>query len=343
MYAVVIGLGTPCRTKRGDWMVSLGLVDDSLQVSAEQVQVLGMNIFAKDKIRLPDVKCCGDVLRIHRAKLQWWNDELQIMGQKATSYLVFRKNTNDNDTDLSCVVSSPSRKCSVKKGDETRFPELWNWGQKRIYSHPTVKSDNLWTLADSQYFGTSLTGSTIEDEGRDLSVMVTAIIKGSPDASANGRPIGFLRVWDGTGSTPYDPYPIAESAQNIVLKEGDPPPAAIAKLCEIVAQLRKTRQGDLLTPEAVAGRVANVAIWEEPLWELIQLTLKPGSFLRLRNVQEKELPGGGMKCLNAHSKSHLTPLPDMTYEVVHLIEGECLIRSVFFLQKQNHCLNSCYY
>ena len=45
-------------------------------------------------------------------------------------------------------------------------------------------------------------------------------------------------------------------------------------------------------PKCLCGRVTNVAIWEEPHWDLIREVLRVGSFIRLRNVHEGRLYGG---------------------------------------------------
>ena len=169
VFGVALGFSAPCQTKRGEWMRSIALVDDSFAPSTSTtgsphqpgapppvVPAVALNAFAKDKAALPDVKYCGDVIRIHRTRVQKWKGDIQLMGSRGTSYVVFRKqpseetvdgtNNNTSDNKQDWVVRSPSKKCSVAAHDEARFPQLWDWGQARLYTQPTIKPDRVWSL-----------------------------------------------------------------------------------------------------------------------------------------------------------------------------------------------------
>jgi hypothetical protein len=67
LYAVVVGFGSPSKTKRGDWMVGIALVDETLPLESEQnkmldsVHTININIFAKTLQDLPDIRYAGDV------------------------------------------------------------------------------------------------------------------------------------------------------------------------------------------------------------------------------------------------------------------------------------------
>ncbi len=75
---------------------------------------------------------------------------------------------------------------------------------------------------------------------------------------------------------------------------GDPPEKV---LIEIEKILKEKSPHDFLNicdgieaPLALCGRVMNVKIWEEPLWNLIQgeSFIRVGSFVRLRNIKCKK-------------------------------------------------------
>jgi hypothetical protein len=108
------------------------------------------------------------------------------------------------------------------------------------------------------------------------------------------------------------------------VKHGDPPSEALVEIAKIIKRLRLIRQNDnLIPPKQVTGRVANVAIWEKRQWEFINGFISVGTFIRLRNVTDSKMslvPGHDFRCLHVSVKSSLTPLPNLTYEVVHLLE-----------------------
>lgn len=65
VYASVIAVTPPRITKRGDFMVSATLIDESCYETP-----LTINIFCKTQNLLPELVWMGDVIRIHRAVLQ---------------------------------------------------------------------------------------------------------------------------------------------------------------------------------------------------------------------------------------------------------------------------------
>ena len=306
-------------------MVSLTLVDQSLDdglSSENDFRAVQINIFEKEKDRLPDVQICGDVIRIHRAKIQIYKDTLQLLGLQGTSYMCFRQGSQDDrdqeNSGLS-VILSPSKKCSYRKTDEIHLPRMWLWGQERIASRPTIHQEHASTLSAANPMQNSRDPQNNEGLGeeRDLTLMVTAIID-QVEGTGDTDPVGYLRVWDGTPG-PSDPYPTPESAAKLPLL-GDPPCVAIDRLCSVIERLKSSdKSSDLTLPDSVTGRVANVAIWEASMWSLVKKVLQPGMFLRLRNVKEGNFCH--VPCLNAYKSTHLTPLPDMTYEVLQLIQG----------------------
>jgi hypothetical protein len=151
----------------------------------------------------------------------------------------------------------------------------------------------------------------------DVTLLVCAILEMAPEKRSSATPRGFLRVWDGTGPPTSDPFPddCISNGYN-ASRDGDPPSCVVEKLAGIVQELRRIRQNpNLQEPKALTGRIGNVAIWEEPFWELVQKAVKVGSFIRLRNVHDTRIPNGIRRYLMVFAKSYLTPLPNMTYEV----------------------------
>ena len=72
VMAVVLGFGCPFLTRRGEWMMAVALVDETIPLDHESmddsVQTVNVNIFSKDKSYLPKIRYAGDVLRMHRVR-----------------------------------------------------------------------------------------------------------------------------------------------------------------------------------------------------------------------------------------------------------------------------------
>jgi hypothetical protein len=87
LHGVVIGFSPPAITKRGDWMMGIALVDDTVPLPepglVEFVYTIHINIFTKTKDLLPKILFAGDVLRA--ATVEWriathGNDEKFVRG-----------------------------------------------------------------------------------------------------------------------------------------------------------------------------------------------------------------------------------------------------------------------
>jgi len=331
VYGVVLGFGSASKTRRGDCMVGIALVDDTLALGDDgihdSVYTVNINIFTKALSELPDILYAGDVLRMHRVKLQAWSGQMQLMGQQHSSYVVCRDdNSVAGGANQMIICPTAKAEFTLTTNDERRFAELWKWGQKRLFSHASMKVSQSFKLADMRRQDNWQMETYGEDNTRgDLTVMVAAILP-VPKELINGiSPRGFLRVWDGTGFPASDPMPLATAEANEAVMHGDPPPEAIVCLASIIKRLQTIRPNPTMqTPKAVSGRVANVAIWEDSHWGLIEKAVRVGSFIRLRNVQDSRFPpdgyAGGLRCLMVYAKSYLTPLPDMTYEVLQLVQ-----------------------
>eukprot|EP00977_Amphora_coffeiformis_P027630 scaffold34627_cov159-Amphora_coffeaeformis.AAC.7 len=263
ILAVVLGFGHPSRTKRGDWMVSVTLVDDSLPLETESsttdsLMAVNVNIFVKEEFNLPKLRFAGDVLRLHRVKLQEWNNEIQLLGIRASSYVVCCKEGPE------VTLYPTSTSFTVSEQEKRRFTEMWKWGQYRLCNCPTMKTSVSFKLADVH-------------QNKFCTRHVT---------------------------------------------DGDPPGEALVRLADLVRKISKSQPDKpaLREPHTVTGRVVNVAIWDSTYWDSVEEVIRIGTFVRLRNIQDSKLDNTDVRCLHVHSKSHMTPLPEMTFEVIRLIE-----------------------
>ena len=67
VYGVVQGSSPPRMTKRGDWMISVTIIDESICFTG--IPII-LNIFCKHQHELPKIAYMGDILRVHRAKAE---------------------------------------------------------------------------------------------------------------------------------------------------------------------------------------------------------------------------------------------------------------------------------
>jgi hypothetical protein len=323
VFASVIGFRPPRKTTV-DWMLSVQVVDDSARVDeSTPVTPIQLNFFAHEKEDLPNLWKAGDVLRLQRCKVRLFNHEVQLIGRPGeTSFVVFRRNPVDESWMTLPMVEDGSEgdnSDSITSQDTDRFIELWKWSQRRLLEHPTMKVEYSFTLDEMKHQGDDAITSKASC---DLVAMVTAIIADNmqPLERQGVSPCGFLRIWDGTGHPESDPYPpVANGALN-GSSSPDPPVEVLEKIRLIVSRIKELQpESNLCAPDALTGRIANVAIWERSDWELIEEVVSVGSFIRLRNVNDGPLFGTQFRCLMAGDKSYMTPLPDLNYEGVRCL------------------------
>ena len=65
LFAAVVLVTPPRITRRGDWMITAKIVDDSWATTP-----LVMNIFQKEQRKLPKLVWMGDIICIHRARVE---------------------------------------------------------------------------------------------------------------------------------------------------------------------------------------------------------------------------------------------------------------------------------
>jgi hypothetical protein len=134
---------------------------------------------------------------------QKYNGELQLLGKRASSYVVCRASESNEEWE---IIPTAKESFSIVADDRIRFSELWKWASGRILSHPTMPAAHRFTLADMKCQG----GDSSPTEGesidrRDLTAMVAAIIPIPIERRTGATPMGYLRLWDGTGVSTSDP------------------------------------------------------------------------------------------------------------------------------------------
>jgi hypothetical protein len=90
--------------------------------------------------------------------------------------------------------------------DADRFMDLWKWGQARLANFSTIKQSDQRTL---EQIGLEDDRGMEVDNGAsntmgDFTVMVSDIIPMPESQKSLISPVGFLRVWDGTGPSKSD-------------------------------------------------------------------------------------------------------------------------------------------
>jgi len=334
VYAVVLSSTAPKRTERGDWMVTLHIIDESLPTTTTinptnendgnadnapgaestargtvHVPSITLLVFSHDKAKLPVVRFAGDVIRAHRVVLQEWSNEIQLVGRpRNSSFYVVRprdgKRMVENPTGQGWVESYTAANPSMlDEEDYLRMRDLWLWGQQRFFAHPTINAKERFTIAemgaqeDQQMQAGIPAQKTVTG---DLTAMIAAIIPVPADQLSDMSPRAYLRLWDGTGPPSSDRMPIDSLFSREAVREGDPPSSALTAISEVVASFADTDPDtDVFEPpRSLCGRVVNAVIWEDTQWDLIRDSasgMRAGKFVRLRNVNDGRLTNSGMR------------------------------------------------
>lgn len=326
LYGVVLGFSAAMRTNGGDMMLNVTLLDESSLSSKDGdengLAPISLLIFCRSRSQLPDLRRAGDILRLHRVVVQKYQEEVQLMAQRSTEFTVYRGSINATQFDPAAIFSSSNNSMSV--GDETRFHSLRKWGSFCLANHSTIKGTQLRRLEQVLHQGDARTAAsdTEQDLTGDFTVMVTAILPFPANLKTPMLPCGWLRVWDGTGVSDSDRYPLAALAPS--QPNNDPPSQALTA----ISKIKESRDGrpQMNTPQRLCGRVVNVVIWETSHWDVLTKhnNLKIGDFVRLRNVKEIYLTeffprDVAIRCLHAQCKSWVTPLPADNFEVFDLL------------------------
>ena len=136
--------------------------------------------------------------------IQEWKEDIQLLGRRSSSYVVIRPKNSESDVPVDEWSVTPTAKGDTTFGSEDteRAAALWHWAQSRLASHATLKLSTKLKL--SNLSRQEQCESTEETHG-DLTVMISAILPVPEALKTASTPLGFLRVWDGTGTPTSDP------------------------------------------------------------------------------------------------------------------------------------------
>ena len=355
VYGVALSSSAPKLSKRGDWCLTIHLIDESLpelidsvdnnanRVGANNVEStrntsvpsVTLLIFSRDISRLPIVRHAGDIVRAHRVRIEEWNG-LQLCGGRISSFLVARPRNERHM--LEGVAAQGWVECHsavnpTPLDDEiyARMKDLWRWGQKRIASVPTINSAQQFTISSmggqDSGFQQQVQGLQMPSHQTvcgDLIAMVTAMIPVPAEQISDRTPRAFLRLWDGTGSPSSDPMPVDSLVAMEAIRNGDPPSSAVSSISSIISSFSgegNSIEASLEPPKSLCGRVVNAVIWEPTMWNLLRepgLGLAVGNFVRFRNINDGRL-SSGLRCLMINQYSQVSRLPIQTYEIKSLL------------------------
>jgi hypothetical protein len=135
--------------------------------------------------------------------IQEWNGDVQLLGRRGSSFVVVRPQSSESNAPVDDWSIIPTAKDGTifTAEDTERAAALWHWAQARLALYPTLRSSTKMKLSDLSR--QDQLESTEETYG-DLTVMVSAILPVPEGLKTASTPIGFLRVWDGTGTPTSD-------------------------------------------------------------------------------------------------------------------------------------------
>jgi hypothetical protein len=135
--------------------------------------------------------------------IQEWKGDIQLLGRRSSSYVVIRPKNSESDDLVDDWSIIPTAKSGTNFGteDTERAAALWHWAQSRLASHATLKASTKVKLSN---LSRQDQRESKETHG-DLTVMVSAILPVPEALKTASTPLGFLRVWDGTGTPTSDP------------------------------------------------------------------------------------------------------------------------------------------
>jgi len=140
------------------------------------------NIFRSSPDELPHVSRAGDVVVLQEAGLQEWQGQVQLLGRTTCTITVLSRDRDESDAFYFALDEG-----NFSPEQQEGLVKLWQWGQTRLRTEPTMKRETRFRLCDTQ----------VEEAG-DTTVMVCGMYV--PMAGHyNHMPKGMLRVWDGTG------------------------------------------------------------------------------------------------------------------------------------------------
>ena len=168
MFAVVKYFKPIAQTKGTDFCSVLTIVDESSPVDG-----LKCVIFNRSQDKLPHLRSIGDVICLHRLKIQTYKDDLQAMGRGFTSSICF-----DGKPNSKIVPRTGSHMYTLTEEDHGRIKALREWAKQHPELNPETRARRLCDVGGGDYF--------------DLTCQVVSkSIFASQDYTV-------LSVWDGT-------------------------------------------------------------------------------------------------------------------------------------------------
>ena len=130
------------QTRGTDYCCVLTIVDESSQPTG-----LKCNLFQRNPERLPQIQCVGDIVCIHRLKIQEYNSERQGYGQKFTSSICF-----DGRTTAEVVPRTGSDSYTLTKKEKERVRELREWSATQGELAANARLCKLTDVQSNVYF-----------------------------------------------------------------------------------------------------------------------------------------------------------------------------------------------
>ncbi|XP_041458682.1 protection of telomeres protein 1-like [Lytechinus variegatus] len=170
VYGVVKFFKPPYKTKGPDYCMSLTIVDPSLP---EEDSGLKCVLFQQDIKKLPEVLSKGDIVRLHRLRIQKYNSDFQGAKGNGFSSLVF-----DGRPNTPLEPRSSSVNYTLTDQDKEKVRELRLWAKRQTSVPLAGQSWTLSQIVSREYF--------------DLMCQVVAV------AIIPAESCVLIKVWDGT-------------------------------------------------------------------------------------------------------------------------------------------------
>lgn len=126
------------------------------------------------------------------------------MGRRASSFVIVRPEdtASTGPQDAWEIVKTAQGSITFDQSDRERSMALWKWAQTRLADYPTMhKASEKLTISDLARQDQS---TVTEDTFGDLTLIVSAILPVPQALRVTASPLGWLRVWDGTGPPESD-------------------------------------------------------------------------------------------------------------------------------------------
>ena len=218
-YGVVTEWDAPRQTTN-DLLMTLKLIDPTI-VGDDQEQfanAIGLLVFARQRHQLPQVLKPGDIIRLHRVKVQVYNDRPQLvasLGVGRGSFCLFHADP-PTDTDPHMPYKTPS--------------QTFHWDEKETIILAAIRQFAITDIVEKSAASTSnrylkrLKEVFLDNQGNVQLTKVTYadvvgfVIATVPACEAKGTKHSVVWIWDATDAPPYPVRPVLQD------QEVSPPP-----------------------------------------------------------------------------------------------------------------------